>query len=33
MCVGVLVGGRKVNGGAEGEGIWLMAIIYIHEIK
>jgi hypothetical protein len=30
---GVHVGGRRVNEGDEGEGIWLMGFIYIHEIE
>jgi hypothetical protein len=32
VCV-VLVGGWKVNGGDEGEGMWLMGFIYIHKIE
>jgi hypothetical protein len=32
MCGGVLVGGGRVNGGDEGEGIWLMDFIYICKI-
>jgi hypothetical protein len=31
--VGVLVGRGKVNGGDEGEGIWLMGFMYIYEIE
>jgi hypothetical protein len=31
--VGIFVGWRRVNGGDEGEGIWLMGFIYIYEIK
>jgi hypothetical protein len=27
------VGEGKVNGGDEGEGIWLMGFVYIYEIK
>jgi hypothetical protein len=30
---GVLVGGRRVNGEDESEGILLMGFIYIHEIE
>jgi hypothetical protein len=29
----VLVGGERVNGGDECEGIWLMGFIYIYEIR
>jgi hypothetical protein len=29
----VPVGGRRVNEGDEGEGIWLMDFIYLYEIK
>jgi hypothetical protein len=29
----VLVGGWKVNEGDEGEGIWLMGFMYIHEMS
>jgi hypothetical protein len=29
----VLVREGRVNGGDEGEGIWLMGFIYIHEIE
>jgi hypothetical protein len=31
--MGVLVGGRWVNGRDEGEGIWLMGLVYIYEIE
>jgi hypothetical protein len=31
--VGVLVGEWRVNGGDEGEGIWLMFFKYIYEIE
>jgi hypothetical protein len=31
--MGVLVGGGKLNGGDESEGIWLMVFIYIYEIE
>jgi hypothetical protein len=30
---GVLVEWERVNGGDEGEGIWLMGFIYIYEIE
>jgi hypothetical protein len=30
---GVLVGGERVKEGDEGEGIWLMDFIYLHEIE
>jgi hypothetical protein len=33
VYVGVLVGRGKVNGGDEGEGIWLMGFMYIYEIE
>jgi hypothetical protein len=34
VCVGgVIVGGRRVNGVDENEGIWLMGFIYICEIE
>jgi hypothetical protein len=33
VCVCVFVGGERVNGGDEGEGIWLMCFVYIYEIK
>jgi hypothetical protein len=34
VCRGVFVGGReRVNGGDEGEGLWSMDFIYIHEIE
>jgi hypothetical protein len=29
----IFVGGRKVNGEDEGEGIWLMGFIYLYEIE
>jgi hypothetical protein len=29
----VLVGGRRVNEGDEGEGIWLMGFIYLYELE
>jgi hypothetical protein len=29
----VLVGRGRVNEGDEGEGIWLMGFVYIHEIE
>jgi hypothetical protein len=29
----VLVGGERVNGGDEGEGIWLMDFMYLYEIE
>jgi hypothetical protein len=32
MCVWVFVDGR-VNGGDEGEGIWLMGFIYTYETE
>jgi hypothetical protein len=28
----ILLGGRRMNGGDESEGIWLMGFIYINEI-
>jgi hypothetical protein len=28
----ILLGGRRMNGGDENEGIWLMGFIYINEI-
>jgi hypothetical protein len=31
VCEGDAVGGGMVNGGDEGEGIWLMGFIYIYE--
>jgi hypothetical protein len=30
---GVLVGGKRVNEGDEGEGIWLVNFIYLYEIE
>jgi hypothetical protein len=30
---GALVGGRRVNEGDGGEGIWLMDFIYLYEIE
>jgi hypothetical protein len=33
VCVCVLVGGWRVNGGDEGEGIWLMGFIDIYKIE
>jgi hypothetical protein len=27
---GIFMGGRSMNGGDEGEGIWLMDLIYIY---
>jgi hypothetical protein len=30
---GVFVGQGRVNEGEEGEGIWLMDFIYLHEIE
>jgi hypothetical protein len=33
MCVRYLWEGKKVNGEDEGVGIWLMYLIYIHEIE
>jgi hypothetical protein len=30
---GVLLGRGRVNGGDEGEGMWLIGFIYIHEIE
>jgi hypothetical protein len=32
MC-GAFVGGGRVNGGDEGEGIWWMHFIYLYGIK
>jgi hypothetical protein len=29
----VLVGGGKVNRGDDSEGIWLIGLVYIHEIE
>jgi hypothetical protein len=33
LCVGGTSRGRRVNGGVEGEGIWLMNLINIHKIE
>jgi hypothetical protein len=34
VCVcGVHVGGERVNGGDEGEGMWLMGFIYLKEME
>jgi hypothetical protein len=33
LCVGSTYGRVRVNAGDEGEGIWLMFFIYIHEIE
>jgi hypothetical protein len=33
VCGGVICEARRVNGGDEGEGIWLMGFIYICEIE
>jgi hypothetical protein len=30
---GVLLGGRRVNGRDEGEGIWLMGFLYIYKME
>jgi hypothetical protein len=33
VCVWVLVGMARVNGGDEGEGIWLMGFIYLYKTE
>jgi hypothetical protein len=33
LCGGVHLGLSMVNGGDEGEGIWLMGFIYLYEIE
>jgi hypothetical protein len=33
MYGGILVGGRRVSEGDEGEGMWLMDFIYLNEIE
>jgi hypothetical protein len=32
MCGGILVGGVRVNGGDEVEGIWLLGFTYIYVV-
>jgi hypothetical protein len=33
VCAGILVGEGRVNEVDEGEGIWFMDFIYLHEIE